>query len=99
MQRRRFGFPKGFPDPAQAEIAAGRRTPALAGQPRMNYTVGNRALAERNVNKFRGVRNPNSGPRYHLCHDCRKFTGSAFAAVIGLPKSAVTVTGALKSFT
>jgi hypothetical protein len=33
------------------------------------------------------------------CHDCQKFTGSAFAAVIGLPKSAVTVTGALKSFT
>lgn len=23
------------------------------------------------------------------CHDCQKFTGSAFAAVIGLPKSAV----------
>jgi hypothetical protein len=33
------------------------------------------------------------------CHDCQKFTGSAFAAVIGLPKSAVTVTGALKGFT
>ena len=36
-----------------------------------------------------------------LCHcrDCQKFTGSAFAAVIGLPKSAVTATGALKEFT
>jgi hypothetical protein len=36
-----------------------------------------------------------------LCHcrDCQKFTGSAFAAVIGLPKSAVTVTGVLKGFT
>jgi hypothetical protein len=33
------------------------------------------------------------------CHDCQKFTGSAFAAVIGLPKWAVTVTGALKGFT
>jgi len=33
------------------------------------------------------------------CRDCQKFTGSAFAAVIGLPKSAVTVTGALKGFT
>jgi hypothetical protein len=35
-----------------------------------------------------------------LCHcrDCQKFTGSAFAAVVGLPKSAVTVTGTLKSF-
>ena len=33
------------------------------------------------------------------CHDCQKFTGSAFAAVIGLPKSAVTVAGTLKGFT
>jgi hypothetical protein len=33
------------------------------------------------------------------CHDCQKFTGSAFAAVIGLAKSAVMVTGALKGFT
>ena len=35
-----------------------------------------------------------------LCHcrDCQKFTGSAFAAVIGLPKSAVAVTGSLKGF-
>ena len=33
------------------------------------------------------------------CHDCQKFTGSAFAAVIGLPKTAVTVTGNLKGFT
>jgi hypothetical protein len=33
------------------------------------------------------------------CHDCQKFTGSAFAAMIGLPKSAVTVTGVLKGFT
>lgn len=32
------------------------------------------------------------------CHDCQKFTGSAFAAVIALPKSAVTVTGILKGF-
>jgi hypothetical protein len=36
-----------------------------------------------------------------LCHcrDCQKFTGSAFALVIALPKSALTVTGALKGFT
>ena len=33
------------------------------------------------------------------CHDCQKFTGSAFATVIGLPKSSVTVTGTLKGFT
>lgn len=36
-----------------------------------------------------------------LCHcrDCQKFTGSAFSAVIAVPKSAVTVTGGLKGFT
>jgi hypothetical protein len=33
------------------------------------------------------------------CHDCQKFTGSAFAVVIALPKSAVTVTGGLRGFT
>ena len=33
------------------------------------------------------------------CHDCQKFTGSAFSTVIGLPKASVTVTGALKGFT
>ena len=33
------------------------------------------------------------------CHDCQKFTGSAFATVIGLPKASVTVTGTLKGFT
>lgn len=33
------------------------------------------------------------------CHDCQRFTGSAFGAVIGLPKSAVTVRGILKAFT
>ncbi len=33
------------------------------------------------------------------CHDCQKFTGSAFAVVIGLPKTALKVTGSLKAFT
>jgi hypothetical protein len=35
-----------------------------------------------------------------LCHcsDCQRFTGSAFAVVIALPKPALTVTGALKGF-
>ena len=33
------------------------------------------------------------------CQDCQKFSGSAFAAVIALPKAAVTVTGTLKIFT
>jgi hypothetical protein len=32
------------------------------------------------------------------CHDCQKFTGSAFATVVGLPKPSVTVTGTLKGF-
>ncbi|HWE74604.1 MAG TPA: GFA family protein [Stellaceae bacterium] len=36
-----------------------------------------------------------------LCHcrDCQKFTGSAFATVVALPKAALTVTGAVKGFT
>jgi hypothetical protein len=35
-----------------------------------------------------------------LCHcrDCQKFTGSAFALVIALPKPALTVTGVLEGF-
>ena len=33
------------------------------------------------------------------CHDCQKFTGSAFAAVIAVPKPALAVTGVLKGFT
>jgi len=36
-----------------------------------------------------------------LCHcrDCQKFSGSAFAMAVGLPKSSVTVTGDLKGYT
>lgn len=36
-----------------------------------------------------------------LCHcrDCQRFTGSAFAAVIGLPKPALRLSGMPKSFT
>ncbi len=33
------------------------------------------------------------------CHDCQKFSGSAFAAVTGVPKAALSVTGTLKTFT
>ena len=35
-----------------------------------------------------------------LCHcrDCQRFTGSAFAVVVALPKAAVTITGTLKGF-
>jgi len=41
-------------------------------------------------------------PRFvGLCHcrDCQRFSGSAFAVVIALPKSALSVQGPLKSFT
>lgn len=36
-----------------------------------------------------------------ICHclDCQKFSGSAFAAVVAVPKAAVVVTGTLKTFT
>lgn len=36
-----------------------------------------------------------------VCHclDCQRFTGSAFATVVAVPKAAVTVTGTMKTFT
>lgn len=33
------------------------------------------------------------------CTDCQKFSGSAFATVVGVPASALRVTGTLKTFT
>jgi hypothetical protein len=33
------------------------------------------------------------------CADCQKFTGSAFAAVVGVPKAALTVQGELATYT
>jgi hypothetical protein len=33
------------------------------------------------------------------CHDCQRFTGSAFATVIGVPRAALRLTGALNTFT
>jgi hypothetical protein len=33
------------------------------------------------------------------CRDCQKFTGSAFAALVRMPKEAVTIQGTLKTFT
>jgi hypothetical protein len=32
------------------------------------------------------------------CRDCQRFTGSAFAAVVALPKAGLAVTGAMKGF-
>ena len=33
------------------------------------------------------------------CRDCQKFTGSVFAALIMVPKAALTLTGPVKTFT
>ena len=33
------------------------------------------------------------------CRDCQKFTGSVFAALIMVPKTALTLTGPVKTFT
>ncbi|HTT78297.1 MAG TPA: GFA family protein [Stellaceae bacterium] len=32
------------------------------------------------------------------CRDCQKFTGAAFAALVMVPKEALTLTGSLKTF-
>src|SRR5260370_39684970 len=32
------------------------------------------------------------------CRDCQKFTGSAFAALVRVPKEAMTIEGVLKTF-
>jgi len=32
------------------------------------------------------------------CRDCQKFTGSAFAALVRMPKEALTIEGTLKTF-
>jgi hypothetical protein len=39
-------------------------------------------------------------PRATVCHcrDCQKFTGSAFAALVMVPKEALTLSGPLKTF-
>jgi hypothetical protein len=33
------------------------------------------------------------------CRDCQKFTGSAFGALVVLPKESVTINGRMKTFT
>jgi hypothetical protein len=32
------------------------------------------------------------------CHDCQKHTGSAFSVLVGIPKSAISIQGRLKTF-
>ena len=36
----------------------------------------------------------------HVCHcrDCQRFTGTAFATLVAVPKDAVTIDGAMKTF-
>jgi hypothetical protein len=33
------------------------------------------------------------------CRDCQRFTGSAFGALVSVPKEALTITGTIKTFT
>jgi hypothetical protein len=33
------------------------------------------------------------------CRDCQRFTGSAFGALVGVPKEALTIDGTMKTFT
>ena len=33
------------------------------------------------------------------CRDCQKFTGSAFGAMVGVPKEGLTIDGTMKTFT
>lgn len=33
------------------------------------------------------------------CRDCQRFTGSAFGALVGVPKEALTIEGTMKTFT
>jgi hypothetical protein len=33
------------------------------------------------------------------CRDCQKFTGSAFGFIVGLPRAALAISGAVKRFT
>jgi hypothetical protein len=33
------------------------------------------------------------------CRDCQRFTGSAFAALVAVPKEALAITGTMKTFT
>ena len=44
-----------------------------------------------------GRADPTSATVCH-CRDCQKFTGSAFAALVRVPKEALTIEGTLKTF-
>ena len=47
--------------------------------------------------RYTAEANPTSATVCH-CRDCQKFTGSAFAALVRVPKEALTIAGTLKTF-
>src|SRR6202045_182647 len=47
--------------------------------------------------RYTAEADPTSATVCH-CRDCQKFTGSAFAALVRVPKEAMTIEGALKTF-
>jgi hypothetical protein len=48
--------------------------------------------------RYTAEADPTSATVCH-CRDCQKFTGSAFAALVRVPKEALTIEGTLKTFT
>src|SRR5207253_6896092 len=47
--------------------------------------------------RYTAEADPTSATVCH-CRDCQKFTGSTFAALVRVPKEAMTIEGALKTF-
>jgi hypothetical protein len=47
--------------------------------------------------RYTAEANPTSATVCH-CRDCQKFTGSVFAALVRVPKDALTINGTLKTF-
>jgi len=48
--------------------------------------------------RYTAEADPTSATVCH-CRDCQKFTGSVFAALVRVPKEAMTIEGTLKMFT
>ena len=48
--------------------------------------------------RYTAEADPTSATICH-CRDCQKFTGSVFAALVRVPKEAMTIEGTLKTFT
>jgi hypothetical protein len=47
--------------------------------------------------RYTAEADPTSASVCH-CRDCQKFTGTAFATLVRVPKEAVTIEGTLKTF-